>query len=164
MERRLILLFQRNYENDHANGKVVYSGFDVTWPDGSRVEAVLEKLCQHGVRTILGRRAVADRQLVELIIRHLPNRDAPLPPSRQGVRSRRLFLSRHGETGTIHFLNGVATDISFQLGRDDPRVLHWVGLSDLEDGGCRWLDLLARTLGAPSTAMANTQQVFPGVR
>lgn len=135
-------LFQRNQTNDHTNGKVRYSGFDVYWPDGSPVEAVLEKLCQHGVRTILGRRAVGDLQLVELMIRPLSDRDAPLPPSRDGVRSRRFCLERQAKTGTIHFLNGVATDISFELGRDDPRVLRWIGLSDLRDGEQLWLDFL----------------------
>jgi hypothetical protein len=32
----------------------------------------------------------------------------------------------------------------FELGRDDPRVLHWLGLPVVPDGERQWLDLAAR--------------------
>jgi hypothetical protein len=45
----------------------------------------------------------------------------------------------------LHFLDGSQTDGAFDLDRDDPAVLAWIGLSALRVGERQWLDLSAQT-------------------
>jgi hypothetical protein len=44
----------------------------------------------------------------------------------------------------LHFLDGSPTDGAFDLDRDDPAVLAWIGLSALRVGERQWLDLSAQ--------------------
>jgi hypothetical protein len=53
---------------------------------------------------------------------------------------------RHGTKGRLHFLDGTPTDTIFELGRDEYRVLEWIGLPLLRDGDEQWLDLAARVV------------------
>jgi hypothetical protein len=48
--------------------------------------------------------------------------------------------------GRIHFIDGTATEVVFVLGKDERRVVEWIGLNDLADGGIRWMDVAARPL------------------
>jgi hypothetical protein len=50
----------------------------------------------------------------------------------------------------LHFLDGTPTAIDFDLARDEPAVLDWIGLPALEDGQRQWLDLAARTVESAS--------------
>jgi hypothetical protein len=56
---------------------------------------------------------------------------------------RRFFLERSGKVGRVHFMDGTPTTVTFELGRDEPRVLHWVGLHNLDEGDRQWFDLSA---------------------
>jgi hypothetical protein len=58
-----------------------------------------------------------------------------------GHRVRRLYVERSGRAGRIHFLDGTPTSLVFDLDADDPRILRWVGLKGLPDGGRQWFDL-----------------------
>ena len=40
-------------------------------------------------------------------------------------------------------MDGTPTTITFQVGRDEPKVLNWLGLSALDDGDRQWFDLAA---------------------
>ena len=68
-----------------------------------------------------------------------------------GHRVRRFSLQRHGHQGRIYFLDGTPTTIVLDLDRDEPAVLHWIGLSGLRDGERLWFDLAARPLEPTAT-------------
>jgi hypothetical protein len=53
---------------------------------------------------------------------------------------------RQGSRGRLHFLDGTPTDTIFDLGRDEYRVLEWIGLPLLNDGDQQWVDLAARVV------------------
>ena len=61
-----------------------------------------------------------------------------------GHRVRRFFLERKDRLGRLYFMNGTATETVFDLDRDDPQILDWIGLTLLDDGDRQWLDLVAR--------------------
>src|SRR5262249_47201612 len=66
-----------------------------------------------------------------------------------GARVRRFYVERHGREGRIHFMDGTPTAIVFDLQRDEPRVLQWVGLPGLRDGERQWFDLAAQPAELP---------------
>ena len=73
-----------------------------------------------------------------------------------GHRVRRFFIERRGRTGRLHFLDGTPTETVFEIGRDERRVLRWIGLTELRDGEHQWFDLAAspadaETASAPAT-------------
>ena len=68
--------------------------------------------------------------------------------SNKGVR--RFFLLRTGTLGRIHFLDGTPTESVFELGQDDPRITHWLGMNTLPDGETQWFDLAAVQVEGPS--------------
>jgi hypothetical protein len=106
-------------------------GFDAFCTIGQRVL---------GLRTFLEGH---DERLLELLCYHLETgkeRMTVLP----GHRVRRFYIERHGREGRMHLFDGTATAIVFHLDHDDPPVLHWVGLTELEEGERRWFDLTAR--------------------
>jgi hypothetical protein len=78
-----------------------------------------------------------------------------------GHRVRRLFMERRGNVGRLHFLDGTPTALVFDLGKDEPEVLHWVGLSGLGDGERLWFDLAASPVPPPD-APADEAAVRPG--
>ena len=74
-----------------------------------------------------------------------------------GCRVRRFYLERSGPQGRLHFMDGTPTAVVFDLTQDEPRVLHWIGLPLLREGGRQWFDLAARAVdtveeGPESTA------------
>jgi hypothetical protein len=107
----------------------------------------LDAFCERGQRLLgLGRalQGCVERE-IELVCFPLLGRDDPftrLPYH----RVRRFCLRRQGDVGRLHFLDGTPTESAFHADRDDPRVLHWIGLEGLLDGGQEWLDLAARTV------------------
>ena len=64
---------------------------------------------------------------------------------------RRFLLQRTGREGRIHFLDGTPTATVFDLGTDEYRVLHWIGLTGLKDGEGQWFDLAARAIEPVAT-------------
>ena len=147
MPRSLTVLFRRDPSMDRLKDGVGFEGYHVHWPDGRLVAIGLDAFCRHGQRLLsLGRHLAGQRQrLVELLFFPLSSHDNDMTRL-PGHRVRRFFLQRDGEAGRVHFLDGTPTQAVFVAGRDDPRVLDWVGLTDLPHGERRWFDLAARPL------------------
>ena len=55
-----------------------------------------------------------------------------------------LSVKNRDQEVQIHFLDGTPTSIVFDLERDEPAVLDWIGLPGLDDGQAGWVDLAAR--------------------
>jgi hypothetical protein len=144
MARTLTVLFRRDGTKDRTDGAVAYEGYEVLWPDGRPVAVGLDAFCRHGQRLLgLGRHLQGRGQrLIHMCCFPLAGHDAGMTRL-SGHRVRRFYIERHGRVGRIHFMNGTPTSLLFELGRDEPRVLHWIGLPDLEDGGRLWFDLAA---------------------
>jgi hypothetical protein len=149
MPRVLTVLFRRDPERDQLRGEVPFEGYQISWPDGRAVDVGLNAFCKHGLRLLGlkdGRNGESAR-LVELICFPVTGRDANLTRL-PGHRIRRFCLVRQGRRGRLHFLNDFPTEVVFDLDRDDPAVLAWIGLSALPKGERQWLDLAARDLEA----------------
>jgi hypothetical protein len=147
MSRTLTILFRRDPGHDCRQGTVSYEGYQMLWPDGRPVTVGIESFCQRGQRLLgLGRYlAGLPERLIELQCFPLSGVEDPLTRS-PGSRVRRLFLERSGNQGRLHFLDGTPTSLIFDLARDEPCVLDWIGLSALADGQRQWLDLAARAV------------------
>jgi hypothetical protein len=150
MSRTLTLLFRRDPSRDRETGKIHFEGYAPLWPDGKPVGVSVDAFCKHGQRLLgLGKHlAGCNEKLVKLICLPLSGRDDDLNRI-PGHRVRRFYLVRTGSIGRLHFLDGTPTASVFELGRDDPRVIHWVGLNTLEDGGVLWFDLAAVAVETP---------------
>lgn len=146
--RILTLLFERDTSVDHEKGTIQYSGFRFYWPNGQPVRTALDKFCQRGVRFLFGRKGLEGTgRLLSLVCLPIDGMDAPLPELPPGIRSRRFFLLRIGQQGILHFFNGTPTDVVFEVGKDDPTVLEWIGLTQaLADNARAWFDLVALPL------------------
>lgn len=92
-------------------------------------------------------------KLVELRFFPLDSRDDDLHRI-PGYRVRRFYLSRTGQVGRIHFMDGTPTDASYEIGHVDERFLLWLGLRDLADGQIQWFDLAATDLPPESGAVS----------
>jgi hypothetical protein len=140
-----MVLFRRDPSKDRQKGNIFFEGYEVFWPDGRRVTVGLDAFCKHGQRLLgLGRHlAGCTERLIELICFPLASREDNLTRL-PGHRVRRFCLRREGTIGRIHFLDGTPTETVFQLGRDEPTVLEWIGLPGLGEGQEQWLDLAAR--------------------
>jgi hypothetical protein len=149
MYRSLTLWFQRDLSRDREHGHVRFSGYQMFWPDGRAVAIGLDAFCSHGQRLLGLDRLLAQSsaRLIEILCFPVPVEDQPMTRLR-GHRVRRFFLQRQGACGRVHFLGGIATDVSFVLGRDEPHVLEWIGLTGLPDGARAWFDLAARPADA----------------
>ena len=144
MSRTLTLLFRRDPSRDRETGKIHFEGYEPLWPDGRPVAVGLDAFCRHGQRLLgLGKQlAGCSEKLVKLVCLPLSGRDDDLNRI-PGHRVRRFFIVRTGAIGRLHFMDGTPTASTFELGRDDPRVIHWIGLNTLEDGESLWFDLAA---------------------
>ena len=144
MSRTLTVLFRRDPTRDRRRGPIHFEGYEILWPDGRPVTVGLDAFCNHGQRLLgLGRHLAGHTErLLRLICFPLRGRDDALTRL-PGHRVRRFFLERQGRTGRMHFLDGTPTDAIFQIGRDERKVLRWIGLAKLGDGERQWLDLAA---------------------
>jgi hypothetical protein len=147
MPRTLTVLFRRDPSRDRQRGNIHFEGYQVLWPDGRPVDTGLDGFCKHGQRLLgLGRHlAGCSERLIELICFPLTGRDDDLVRI-PGHRVRRFYLEREGPCGRIHFLDGTPTDTTFELGRDEERVLQWIGLPGMHEGEQQWMDLAARAV------------------
>jgi hypothetical protein len=130
-----------------VSGQIHYEGYQSYWPDGRVVATGLDGFCRHGQRILgLGRYlAGCTERLIQMIV--FPLRSIEDDLNRMpGHRVRRFYLQRLGSRGRVHFMDGTPTDTVFEIGRDEPRVLHWIGLSSLLDGGRQWFDIAARAV------------------
>lgn len=148
MERTLTILFRRDPDKDRQNATTAYEGYELLWPDGRPVSVGVEAFCKHGQRLFgLGRYlGSCTEKLIELAMYPLLSREDDLTRI-PGSRVRRFFLQRAGSSGVVHFMDGTPTAAVFDLERDEPRVLDWLGLPSLNDGSRQWFDLAARPVG-----------------
>lgn len=144
MARTLTVLFRRDPSRDRQQQDIQYEGYQTFWPDGRAVMTGLSAFCRHGQRLLgLGRHLAGRRErLIRLINFPLRDRDDDLVRI-PGFRVRRFYLERQGQVGRIHFLDGTPTDVVFNVGLDEQRVLRWCGLLQLRDGERQWFDLAA---------------------
>jgi hypothetical protein len=113
----------------------------------------MDAFCKHGQRLLgLGKQLAGCAEAhVKLICMPLQGRDDNINRI-PGHRVRRFFVQREGQTGRLHFLDGTPTTLLFEMGRDEPRVLNWIGLPAMADGEIQWVDLAATTIEAPVPA------------
>lgn len=144
MSRTLILLFRRDPSRDRQTETIKFEGYEPLWPDGRPVAVGLDAFCKHGLRLLgLGKHlAGCQEKLVKLVCLPLSGREDDLNRI-PGYRVRRFYLLRTGNVGRIHFMDGTPTVASFELGVDEPKVVHWLGLHTLQDGEVLWFDLAA---------------------
>jgi hypothetical protein len=144
MSRTLTILFRRDPSKDRSREDIDYEGYEALWPDGLPVATGLDAFCRHGQRLLgLGRHLAGRRErLIQMTCFPLSGRDDDLNRL-PGHRVRRFFIERTGRVGRIHFLDGTPTTTVFEMGRDEPRVLHWIGLTSMVDGERQWFDLAA---------------------
>jgi hypothetical protein len=146
-------MFRRDPAKDRQKGNIFFEGYEVLWPDGRQVMVGLDAFCKHGQRLLgLGRALAGCRErLIELVCFPLSGRDDDLTRI-PGHRVRRFCLRRQGPVGRIHFLDGTPTETVFQIDRDEPTVLDWIGLPTVAEGGEQWIDLAARLIDAKPDA------------
>lgn len=147
MFRTLTVLFRREPAKDRQSNNVLFEGYEVYWPDGRKVAVGLDAFCKHGQRLFsLGRHlSGCSERLIELACYPLDGREDKLTRI-PGHRIRRFCLVRSGVRGRVHFLDGTPTETYFEVGRDEPRVLDWIGLPALSEGEEQWFDLAARAI------------------
>jgi hypothetical protein len=144
MRRTLTVVFRRDDSKDRFEDAVPVEGYRVHWPDGRPVAVGLDAFCRHGQRLLgLGRFLEGRRERrVRLAYFPLDSREVDMTRL-PGHRVRRFYIERFGREGRIHFLDGTPTSLVFDLDADEPKVLRWVGLAGLRDGGRQWFDLAA---------------------
>jgi len=144
MSRNLTILFRRDPSKDRENDSIRYEGYAPFWPDGRPVAIGLDAFCKHGQRLLgLGKHlAGRDERLIRVVSLPLSGRDDDLNRI-PGFRVRRFYIERKGTSGRLHFMDGTPTSVVFEMDRDEPRVLNWVGLPELGDGECGWFDIAA---------------------
>jgi hypothetical protein len=145
MVRTLQMLFRRDPSRDRQLNDVDMDGFEMLWPDRRPVGLGMDAFCYHAQRILSLHRFVNEdeERLLELVVFPLRAKDdemSRLP----GLRVRRLLLRRQGSVGRIHLINGTPTAVTFELGRDEARVVDWIGLSGLRDGEHQWFDITVR--------------------
>lgn len=155
MSRSLTVLFRRDPSLDRNTEAIHFEGYNVFWPDGSPVAVGLDAFCKHGQRLLgLGKHLAGCRErLVSLVYLPLAGIDDDLNRV-PGGRVRRFFIERQGAIGRVHFMNGTPTAVTFDLDRDEQRVLHWVGLPNLQDGERQWFDLAAVRVDTPALQLS----------
>lgn len=144
MSRSLTVVFRRDPSRDREHERIAFEGYQPFWPDGRQVAVGLDAFCKHGQRLLgLGKHLAGCREKqITLVCLPLKGREDPLNRL-PGHRVRRFFIERHDLVGRIHFMDGTPTTITFEIGRDEPKVLHWLGLPSLPDGERQWFDLAA---------------------
>ncbi len=147
--RRLTVLLQRNAKHDGESDRVRYEGYRTCWPNGQELSVGVQRFCQQGCRLLLGRKARnGDAHLVELGVHPVDGLEAPLTQVGQGMRCRRFYLDHESGRARMFFFNGSPTDVEFDLERDEPVVIRWLGLDQVKDGDRLWFDLSARSLAS----------------
>jgi hypothetical protein len=147
MVRTLKILFRRDPARNRQLNDVNMDGFELLWPDGRPVASGLDAFCRaaQGIlglnRFMIGR----EERLLELIQFPLRSKEEQLVRV-TGLRVRRLMIRRAGPVGRIHLINGAATAVTFEMGRDERRILDWVGLTGLRDGEHLWFDITVRAV------------------
>jgi hypothetical protein len=146
----LTVLFQARPGTVHVRRGVTSSEYDISWPDGRPVHLGLSRFCNVGSRLLLGRRHGGATALVRVTLQPVAGLEAALPRPGPGVRRRRLYALRRGDTIRLHFLDGTPTEAVFDASRDDPTVLRWLHAERMRPGEPFWFDLASQTLAEES--------------
>ena len=151
--RRLTVLFERDPSRDRQEGHIQFTGYKILWPDGQPVGVALDAFCTRGQRLLGLDRVLAGHQerLIDVLCFPLSGRDDHLVKI-PGHRVRRFFLERRGHRGRLHFLDGTPTETTFEIGRDEDRIIDWIGLNDVAEGDQQWVDIAAQA--TPSVALS----------
>jgi hypothetical protein len=160
MSRNLTLLFRRDPSRDRQSDKARFEGYQTLWPDGRPVSVGVDALCVQGQRLLgLGRcLAGCQEKLVKMVLFPLSGIDDDLNRI-PGYRVRRFYIALTGAIGRLHFMDGTPTLATFDVYQDDPRILRWLGLSELCDGEVVWFDLAAVGADAAITSSPRLRTV-----
>ena len=140
--RKLSVVLRRNESKDEQIGGIEYTGYDIFWPSGARVQGLaFDRFCKIGVRYILGRDKPAVAE-VDAYFVPLAGRQE-LPPRVPGSRVRVLSLERDGPRLTVCLSDETPTDIVFDLEQDEEPVLRWLGARAVADPGRQWFGFYA---------------------
>jgi hypothetical protein len=142
----LTVRFQSRPGTERVRGGITSAEYDIAWPDGSPVRTGLSSFCNIGSRLLLGRRYQGGAALVRLTVYPVAGLKAPLTRPGGGVRCRRLYALRHGDTIRLHFLDGTPTEAVFDAAQDEPPVLRWLQADRIRPGEPFWFDLGSQTL------------------
>ena len=134
---------RRNSCNDSSTEDANYTGFDFYWEDGQPAQVNLACLCGIGVSLVFGEDVPSEGLYrVQFYLVPVDNPYGPRLAVPRKLKPRRIYFERQGPAAILHLANGFPTDVSFG-DDDDPRVIRWVGSSDLMHGQRQWMDLLA---------------------
>lgn len=152
MSRCLTVLFQRDPSRDRHEKNIQFTGYKLLWPDGQPVGVALDSFCSRGQRLLGLDRVMAGHQerFIDVLCFPLQSRESHLIKI-PGHRVRRFYLKREGASGRLHFLDGTPTETTFVIGRDEDRILDWIGIHDVEEGEVKWVDIAAQA--TPSAAL-----------
>jgi hypothetical protein len=148
----LTLRFQSRPGTERVRGGITSAEYDIAWPDGRPVQAGLTRFCKFGSRLLLGRRYQGDTALVRLTVHPVAGLEAELTRPGGGVRCRRLYALRRGDTIRLYFLDGTPTEAVFHAAEDEPPVLRWLQADRMRPGEPFWFDLGSQTLAEKSAA------------
>jgi hypothetical protein len=144
----LTVLFRRQQSRDEASGNIVYSGYDIFWPDGRPVRVGLSRFCQMGSRLLVGRRHEGDTAVVKLTLYPVAGLEAPLTRPGGGARCRRFYALRHADHVRLHFLDGTPTEAVFDPETDERAVSRWLQIQRMRPDEPFWFDLASQTMPA----------------
>ena len=141
--RRIDVLLRRNARNDAASEDATYTGFDICWEDGQPAQLNLSRLCGIAVRQIFGDQVPdSGSHRAQFHLVPVENGCAPRLAVPRSLKPRRVYFERQGPSAALHLANGFRTDVEFHQD-DDPRMVRWVGLSQLSHGVPQWVDMVA---------------------
>ncbi len=141
--RKIDVLLRRNTRNDGTSEDATYTGFDIYWEDGQPAQVNLARLCGIAIHQIFGGQIpLAGSFRVQFYLVPVDDRCAPRLAVPRSLKPRRVYFERQGPMVALHLANGFCTDIVFHQD-DDPRMLRWVGLTQLSHGQQQWVDMVA---------------------
>jgi hypothetical protein len=141
--RKIDVLLRRNSRNDDTSEDATYTGFDICWENGQPAQVNLARLCGIAVHQIFHNQIPHEGSFhVQFYLVPVENRGAPRLAVPRSLKPRRVYIERQGPVAALHLANGFCTDIIFHQD-DDPRMLHWIGLTQLSDGQQQWADMVA---------------------
>jgi hypothetical protein len=153
----ITVLLTRRRERDDANDRIVYSGYDIHWPDGRPVSIGLERFCQQGTRLLLGRARNVQQALIRVTLYPISGLDAEFTRPGQGIRCKRFYSLLEKNEIRFHFFTGTPTEVVFHRHDDDPEVLRWLHAERVRQGHPFWFDLASEILSQDSSLRANAQ-------
>lgn len=143
LKKLICVKFIRETSLDSQKEDIQYSGFRFTWPDGEIIQTGLNKFCQRGMRLFFGKEGLQTNEATLKLYCNQVSENDPLTKAPENVKVRRFILQRDGNLGTIFFVNGVVTDVAFDMEKEEKEVLQWIGLDTLKDKEKIFLDIYA---------------------